>query len=338
MRSLEIVQAADTFGVFEMPVVASGFATLAEAGVPLYTVVQFAPEVAGQESSFVMGGATCITCTSPFYAYVAQLAGAEKVASIGYGVSPASKQCVKAQADSIEKHSAASGVEVAYTNDELIFGLPNGIAPEVTAMGDAGVDLILTCIDQRAVRTLELELQKQRLTDVHVLMPRAIGDPTLLEGDADLFEGDLAFVLNRPYTGPLSEVGAMPDFLEWIAKSDVDDINLDTAVQGWIDADIAFQGILAAGPQFDRAKAIAATNTLEDYTADGLVPPTDFGRQHVPPTEEDRLTHGPDPQCMMFAEVQDGEWVILGDGEKPWSCWDPRDFDTFTEPTPTDFR
>ena len=338
VKSLEIVQAADTFGVFAMPTVATGFPTLAEEGVPLYTVVQFAPEVAGQESSYAIGGATCITCTSPFYAYAAQLAGATKVASIGYGVSPASKQCVKAQADSIEEHSDESGLEVVYTNDTLIFGLPNGIAPEVTAMADAGVDLILTCIDQRAVRTLELELQRQQQTDVKVLLPRAIGDPTLLEGGGDLFEGDVAFVLNRPYTGPLSEVGPMPDFLEWIGKSDVDDLNLDTAVQGWVNADMAFQGILAAGPQFDRAKVVAATNAIEDYTADGLVVPTDFGRQHVPPTEDDRLTHGPDPQCMIFAEVVDGAWKILGDAEKPWSCWDPREMDTFQEPTPTDFR
>jgi branched-chain amino acid transport system substrate-binding protein len=338
VKSLEIIQAADTFGVFAMPTVASGFPALAEEGVPLYTVVQFAPEVAGQGSSYAIGGATCITCTSPFYAYAAQLAGASKVASIGYGVSPASKQCVKAQADSIEKHSADSGVEVAYTNDTLIFGLPNGIAPEVTAMGDAGVDLILTCLDQRAVRTLELELQKQQLTDVKVLLPRAVGDPTLLEGAGDLFEGDLAFVLNRPYEGPLSEHGAMPDFLEWIAKSDVDDLNLDTAIQGWVNADMAFQGILAAGPQFDRAKVVTATDGIEDYTADGLVVPTDFGRQHVPPTEDDRVTHGPDPQCMIFAEVVDGAWKVLGDAAKPWNCWDPREMGTFTEPTPTDFQ
>jgi hypothetical protein len=280
VKALEIIQSGEAFGVFNMPTIASGFADLAKAGVPLYTVVQFAPEVAGQESSYAIGGASCISCTSPFYSYAAKLAGAEKVASLGYSVSPASQQCVKAQDDSISRYADDTGVSVAYTNDSLAFGLPNGIAPEVTAMKSKGVDLILTCLDQRAVRTIEQELERQG-SDAKIMLPRAVGDPTLLQGDAQLFEGDLAFVLNRPYDEATAEGTAMADFLEWIGKSDVDDLNLDTAVQGWINADMAYQGILAAGPTFDRASVVAATNAIEDYTADGLVVPTDFGRPSV---------------------------------------------------------
>jgi ABC-type branched-subunit amino acid transport system substrate-binding protein len=337
VKSLELIQGGKAFGVFEYPTIASGFADLAKAGVPLYTVVQFAPESANQESTFVPTGAGCLSCTSPFYGYAAQLVGAKKVASLGYGVSPASKQCVKAQNDSIEKYSSDDGVTVAYSNDDLQFGLPNGIAPEVTKMKQQGVQLIMTCLDQRAVSTIEQELQRQG-SDAKVLMPRAVGDPTLLQGSsADLFEGDVSFVLNRPYEddGPGT---AMPDFLKWIAKGDIkgSDLNLDTAIQGWISADMAYQGILAAGPKFDRAKVIAATNGIEDYTADGLLSPLDFGRQHIPPTEADPATHGPDPACMIFAQVKDGKWTILGDQAKPWSCWSSTKADQ--DPTSMDFR
>jgi branched-chain amino acid transport system substrate-binding protein len=336
VKSLELIQGGAAFGVFEYPTIASGFPELSKAGVPLYTVVQFAPESANQESTFVPGGAGCLSCTSPFYGYAAHLIGAKKVASLGYGVSPASKQCVKAQDDSIEKYAA--GVTVAYTNDDLQFGLPNGIAPEVTKMKQEGVELIMTCLDQRAVGTLEQELQKQG-SDAKVLLPRAIGDPTLLQGSsAALFEGDLSFVLNRPYDADAGKGTAMPDFLKWIGKSEVkgSDMNLDTAIQGWVSADMAYQGILAAGPTFDRAKVVAATNGIEDYTADGLLAPMDFGRQHIPPTEADPATHGPDPACMIFAQVKDGKWTILGDQAKPWSCWPATK--AGGEPTSMDFR
>jgi hypothetical protein len=338
VKSLELIQGGTAFGVFEYPTIASGFPDLAKAGVPLYTVVQFAPESANQESTFVPGGAGCLSCTSPFYGYAAHLIDAKKVASLGYGVSPASKQCVKAQDDSIEEYAADAGVEVAYTNDDLQFGLPNGIAPEVTKMKQAGVELIMTCLDQRAVGTLEQELQRQG-SDAKVLLPRAIGDPTLLQGSsAALFEGDLSFALNRPYDAEAGQGTAMPDFLEWIGKSEVkgSDMNLDTAVQGWISADMAYQGILAAGSQFDQAKVVTATNGIEDYTADGLIAPMDFGRQHIPPTAADPATHGPDPACMIFAQVKDGRWTILGDQAKPWTCWSADQADA--DPTSMDFR
>ncbi len=338
VQARAIISSGKDFGVFSYPTIASGFADLATAGVPLYTVVQFAPEVANQQSSFVMGGAGCDSCTSPFYSYAAKVAGAKRVASLGYGISPASKQCVAAQDASITKYSKASGVTVGYTNDALAYGLPNGIAPEVTAMRDAKVDLILTCLDQRAVRTLEQELQRQGMDKVKVLLPRAIGDPTLLQGAGNLFEGDVAFVLNRPYDAATSKGTQMPDFLTWIKKSTVANINLDVAVQGWIDADIAYQGLKAAGPQFDRAKVVTATNAIQNYTSGGLIAPTDFGRQHVPPTEADPVTHGSDPQCMIFATVSGGAWKILGDTSKPWECWDPAHLGTYTNPTATDFR
>jgi branched-chain amino acid transport system substrate-binding protein len=338
VRAREIIAGGKAFGVFSYPTIASGFADLASAGVPLYTVVQFAPEVANQQSSFVMGGSTCITCTSPLYSYAAKLVGAKRVASLGYGISPASKQCVAGQDASVEKYNKSSGVTMAYSNDALAYGLPNGIAPEVSAMREKKVDLILTCLDQRAVRTLEQELQRQGLTKVKVLLPRAIGDPTLLRSAGSLFDGDVSFVLNRPYDRATSKGTQMPDFLTWIAKSSVKDINLDTAVQGWIDADIAYQGLKGAGPQFDRAKVVDATNAIEDYTGGGLLAPTDFGRQHVPPTQADPITHGGDPTCMIYAQVVAGKWKILGNPSKPWECWDPHHLATLGTPTATDFR
>ena len=59
----------------------------------------------------------------------------------------------------------------------------------------------------------------------------------------------------------------------------------ELAMTGWIAAATAYDGLKAAGPDFDRAKVISASNEkLTAYTADGIHPPIDFSRQHEPPT------------------------------------------------------
>jgi hypothetical protein len=39
---------------------------------------------------------------------------------------------------------------------------------------------------------------------------------------------------------------------------------------------------------------------------------------------------------MIFAQVKDGRWTILGDQAKPWTCWSADQADA--DPTSMDFR
>ena len=68
---------------------------------------------------------------------------------------------------------------------------------------------------------------------------------------------------------------------------------------GWINADLAYQGLVAAGPEFSREAVIAATNEMTDYTAGGLITPIDWTRQHEPPTEEDPATTAGELECVV---------------------------------------
>ena len=63
------------------------------------------------------------------------------------------------------------GQEVGYINDEMAFGLPNGVGPEVTAMREAGVDFIYGCLDLNGMKTVAQELERQGMGDVHMLPP-----------------------------------------------------------------------------------------------------------------------------------------------------------------------
>ena len=161
-KALEIVGANNRFGVFVATLIFMGAAELNDAGIPTYVWNIHPNEMAGRNNLFGNAGTGCVGCTSRVVPYLANLAGAKKVAAVGYGASENSKTCTQTQAKSIEKYSADLGVEVAYLNDNLAFGLPNGIGPEVTAMKDAGVEFITTCIDLNGMKTLAQELSRQR--------------------------------------------------------------------------------------------------------------------------------------------------------------------------------
>jgi len=170
-RALDILSANDTFGAFSAAQIPSGWANFAQEGVPLYVWAIHFNEMTGKESIFGNAPVTCATCTSRTSPFAASEAGMTKVAVVGYGVSPASQQCVGATADSIERYGSEVGLEVVYTNDDLAFGLPNGVGPEVTAMKEAGADGVYGCIDLNGMKTFAQELERQGMGDVPMVHP-----------------------------------------------------------------------------------------------------------------------------------------------------------------------
>jgi ABC-type branched-subunit amino acid transport system substrate-binding protein len=317
-RALDILSADKTFGAFSAAQIPSGWANFAEEGVPLYVWAIHFNEMNGKDSIFGNAAVACATCTSRTSVFAAQKAGMKKVAVVGYGVSPASQQCVGATADSIERYGRDLGLEVVYTKDDLAFGLPNGVGPEVTAMKDAGADGVYGCIDLNGMKTFAQELGRQDMGDVPMVHPNTY-DQNFVADAGQLFEGDTVTVGFRPFEAD-PEGSGLADFIEWMDKTGSE--ITEPAMVGWIDADLAYQGLKAAGEDFDRQKVIDATNQLTDFTADGLIPPIDWSRQHTAPTEDDREAHGPKFECVAMVHVSDGEFELVGDSKKPWYCWD----------------
>jgi hypothetical protein len=152
-RALEIVAANDVFGAFSATQIASGWGDVADAGIPLYTW-SIHPE--GQRPGiFGYAGATCFDCTSRPVPFLTTLTKAKKVAALGYGVSEDSKLCAQGIKKSLALYSKdLGGAEVVYLKDNLPFGLPNGVGPEVSAMKDAGVDFVAGCLDLNGMKTI----------------------------------------------------------------------------------------------------------------------------------------------------------------------------------------
>ena len=334
-RALEIVSADDTFATFSAAQVGSGWGDLYDAGIPLY-VWQINPaDVTGKDGIFGSRETVCIECTQRPVALLAQEAGATKVAALGYGVSENSAQCAEGAADSIDKYAddIGGGIEVAYVNSDLAFGLPNGIGPEVTAMKDAGVDFVVGCIDLNGMKSLAQEMERQGIRDDVTMYHTNTYDQAFVAEADPLFEGDLVGAQFRPFEAE-SAGSNLDDYHEWMAETGADETEL--AMVGWINADEAVTGLELAGQDFSRESVIDALNQVTDYTAGGLIQPIDWTRQHTAPTEDDPGTNGPEFDCVSIVRVQDAAFEVVGDTAKPWHCW-PGDTRDWSDPEDMNF-
>ncbi|MFV0318637.1 MAG: ABC transporter substrate-binding protein [Microthrixaceae bacterium] len=329
-KALDVISSNDAFGVFNATLLPGGWGDLDAAGVPNYTWGINSTDSANRPSNFPSLVVRCPDCARRTVPYVAAQEGATKAASIGYSASDNSKICTETWAEGFRRFQEQSGVEVVYTNSDLQYGLPNGIGPQVTAMKDAGVDFIATCIDLNGMKTLAQELERQGMDDVVLFHPNSY-DQTFVSESEGLFEGDIVTVGFRPLEATPGD-SALADFEEWMQKQGSTPTEL--AMVGWLNASLAFEGLLAAGPEFDRASVIAATNTLTEWTAGGLLDPQDWTVGHDPYTDADDIV---EQECSALVKIEDGKFVPYADADKPWLCFDLEDQESL-EPTPTDFE
>ena len=271
----------------------------------------------GRQAVFGSLPVFCAECTVRTLPYLVGRSHATKVAALSYGVSANSKACGKSAKDSVEKYAAdIGGAEVVYFNDDLPFGLPNGIGPEVTAMKAAGVQFILTCTDLNAMKALGQELRRQGMSDVVMAHPNSY-DQSFVDSADGIFEGDYVTAQFRPFEATPNE--AQQKFQEYIAKVGAEPTEL--AMTGWINATTAVEGLLAAGPDFDRQKVIDATNRLTADTAGGLVNPINWTQAHNPPTQDEPASGGWAQECLAAVQVVDGTFKTIADPATPFLCW-----------------
>jgi branched-chain amino acid transport system substrate-binding protein len=315
VKSLELIGDDSIFGIFGAPLQYAGYADIGAAGVPLYTTFPAAGDANGFDNIYIPGGTMCVDCLNPASVNGAVVAGGTRAASIGFGVSQASKDCVNRTEAEYGVYGAAAGVEFVYKNDDLPFGFPNGLGPEVTAMKEAGVDYISTCVDQGSVLILEQELERQGMGDsVIVALPQGYSDTEFLSTNADLLEGNILSVSYRPFEADPgnSNIQIMRDAFDATGEQ----IN-DYSIQGWLGAELAVAGIIAAGPQFDRASVVAATNSFTEWTNSGMMPPVDWSTAHNARTDAD-----PGRFCAAYVKIVNGTTEMLSDPAKPWKCFD----------------
>jgi hypothetical protein len=146
-------------------------------------------------------------------------------------------------------------------------------------------------------------------------------DPAFVAKNADVLEGALVSPQFQAFEHQ-PQIPEIKKLFEWFGK--IGKTPSEVGTGGWIVADEFVTGLKMAGPEFSQQKVIDALNTLTNFTANGLVQPIDWTRQH-----EDPLTHpesrGP-KECFNYVKVQAGKFVpVYGEPGKPWVCFNETD-------------
>jgi hypothetical protein len=286
-----------------------GARDLADANQPTF-FWNINPEMFGHDTLFGTEGALCFACLGQTLPYLAQQQKFTKVAVLAYGVAASSKQCGQAIEASFKKYPSA---QVAYTDYNLQFAQAD-LSADVSQMKAKGVQFIMTCIDQKEALVLAKEITKQHLAAVQNL-PNAYDQQFIADNAADL-EGSFL----EPQFLPLEETPTLPEhalFEKWMQK-DGKDIH-ELSIEGWIAANEFVHGMKLAGPDFSQAKLVSSLNQDTSFTANGMIEPIDWTKQHNDPKGHIPLSGK--YECMVVVQVKSGKFVPgPHPAGKPWVC------------------
>ena len=193
-----------------------------------------------------------------------------------------------------DAYGGEAGAEVVFTDASLAYGTTD-LSVQVSKMKDAGVDMVITCIDTNGMVTLAKELKKQEL-DATQFLPNGY-DPNLMAEFGDLFEGAFIYLSFAPLESEPQPEG-LALYLEWMEETG--GTISENSLVGWLNADLFVRGLEAAGPDFSQDSVVDAINSMDDYVADGLLPGVDWTDGHT--------TRRP-INCNAALRVEDGEFV-----------------------------
>jgi ABC-type branched-subunit amino acid transport system substrate-binding protein len=329
--AIRVIASNETLATFLYVLVSTSYTPFVDANWPVYGYLTDHTAMSGKMNLFSTYSVSSFDVPRPHSAFAAKVIGATKVAAVGYSVG-SSATCVDQKVREFDGEYKELGVEMVYSNKNLPFGLPNGVGPEVTAMKKAGVELVYTCMVASSLLTFAQEMKRQGL-DAPLITYSGF-EPDFVEQNADVLEGAIEGLRVRPSIATPSKGQAL--FNEWTKKTDAD-VKFST-YHGWASADEMFQGLTKAGAPFTRQKLIDATNSLTQWTADGVVAPIDVGRQHNGQTPDDPVTHGDRPDCFSYVQVKKGKLTLMPPAtkDKPYVCWPGGTF-KYSEPTARSF-
>ena len=315
-QALAMVEEDDSLAAFVATLLFFGADTLNDAGVPTFGW-GIHNEFADRPNIFGHVAPNCIGCIHQLWPWIASQVGATKAGIFGYGNSENSKICAEGTRNSIEHYSAESGgMTVEFFDTSIEFGLAGGVAPQVSEMKDAGVDIIYTCLDLNGMRTIAQELAKQDYRDQVTMYHPNTYNHEFVAANADLFEGDLVFTQFVPFEADIDS------HLQKAFFTYTEGIKLEEQTMvGWLNAHLFYEGLLAAGPEFDRASLVEAVRTFENYSHDGLTNPVDWNRQISLPNDNPDADY--EYRCLTGVQIVDGtfeQWT--GEPGKPWLCWE----------------
>lgn len=300
----------------------TGADQLVAAGIPTFgwtinSEWQGTPEEPRENLFGQAGSFLCLGCEQPSVAYLMQESGTKTAGLLAYNV-PQSTKCLEGWDSSVERWGEEVGATVAFRDDSLQYGTTD-LSVQVAEMKDAGVDVVLTCMDTNGVVTLAKEMKKQGLDAIQYL-PNGY-DQDFLAEFGDLFEGSYVITDFAPLETPEEmKPEGLKNYEKWIETSGGQ--VSENSLVGWLNAALFVEALREAGPDFDRQKVIDAINSMTDFTADGMMPGVnwkDYGHHTRSPVA-----------CDAYLRIEDSTFVPLQE-DSVFTCLEV-DADTI-EPT-----
>ncbi len=260
----------------------------------------------GQSGSYL-----CFDCASPALPWLAQETKSHKIGVLAYNVAQ-SADCAVGVKNSFDKYGASADATVAFLDNSLAYGTTD-LSVQVSKMKDAGVDLITTCMDTNGVVTLAKELKKQQVTAKQYL-PNGY-DHDFVKEFGDLFEG--SFVRTDFPQWELTEKDqpqGLKDYLKATKAAGAEPS--ENGIAGWLNVQTLVAGLKKAGPNFDRQKVIDAINSMDHFTADGLLHGVDWTTAHTELGDPNR-------PCSFISVIKNSEFTpSFSKPGKPFLCVD----------------
>jgi ABC-type branched-subunit amino acid transport system substrate-binding protein len=302
---LSLVSANEVFAILPITAVLfTGAEELADSGIPAYGWTINA-EWAGHASLFGdKGSFICIECGSPKVPFVAGQVGAQNVAVLAYGVDQAA-QCARGVQHAFD---VAGGPPITYVDDAISIGATD-YTVQVNKMKAQQTDFVVMCTDVNSAVNLGRELKKQDVK-IPMFLQNAYEHEMLEKFSAEL-EGSYVTTTFAPLESDPLPPG-LARYKEWIAQVPGAKLGEQSAT-GWLNADLFYRGLVAAGPEFTRRSVIEATNQMTDWNADGAIPSVNWTFAH------DRW---PEVYCDALSRVKDGRFVpAYTEPGKPFLCF-----------------
>jgi ABC-type branched-subunit amino acid transport system substrate-binding protein len=235
---------------------------------------------------------------------VAKKAGATKMGSVAYGVSPSSTGVAK---DTQKYAAPASGLKPVYLNTAVDFGTTD-VGPIVLGLKNAGADAVYLPLDGNTNLAIAQGLQQNGVKMKAVVMASGYGQEMLDSPiTKTLDSSDMVSQVYKP-----AELASDPavkklraDLKKYSGMTGVPDYG---AYTGYIGCDLAITGMQQAGKNPTQKGFIDGLHKLGTYKAADLTcAPVDISLTNFGKT--------PEKSCQYFVTFKNGKFVVMNNGK-----------------------
>jgi branched-chain amino acid transport system substrate-binding protein len=277
-----------------------------EAKIPTYGY-NVSGNWANEPNLFAAGGSVQFyPAEGPEMAYVAKKTHATSIGFLAYGIASSAAGC---QAGA--KGLTAAGYKVGYTDYKINYP-GTTVATDVQRMRQAGVNLIISCMDVLGNINLARAVQQYGLKTSQLWLSG--NDKSTLVANKSLMQGVYFDIQHVPFTAPTSEYPGLKLYLTQMKKYEPKYVEDEVAMQGWESAALFAQGVKMAGKNLTQANVIAQTNKITAFTASGLTTPVNWSTAH---------SSSAPPYCDAYIQAKGVQYVpVFNKGKNVFNCFE----------------